>query len=524
MARYPLPFELPIMLDRAQPGLPRQLAEQIRGLVNTNRLQPGDPLPSTRTVAETLAVSRGTVTAAYEQLVGEGYLYSWRGGTTVHPQLPPALMTAVTPAPSTSTTQGSPSTPSAPDDTTPTVITEPQGDLRPSTPDVSVLTSTAWRAAWRRAAAQPSLGYQGAGSSALREQIAEHLRAVRAVAADPQDVVVTAGARDGLRLLITALAASRSTPLTVAVENPGYPSLHQVPVSLGHRVLPVEVDDQGVRIDALDELNAGYAPSDREGPVDLVLITPSHQYPLGSSMSATRRRELIRWAQQHDAVVVEDDYDSELRYVGDPLPALAAMESARGHQGQQGQRGQHVTTLGSFAKTVTPGLGLGYVLVPPQLREDVAALTAHAGTPVSGMVQDAMSIFMAEGGLRRHTARMRREYRRRRDVVMEVFAAGQVPDSVSVLPMDGGLHAVLQLKDAEHERRVMRAASGLGGLGIQALGQYWNRRAAPTDPTNTPNSTNTDDAAPMSGVVLGIGAASEVRLREQLVRLRSVLS
>ncbi|MGO1182775.1 MAG: PLP-dependent aminotransferase family protein [Micrococcaceae bacterium] len=499
MARFAPSFELPLTIDRGAPGLPRQLAEQVRALVHADRLRPGDRMPSTRALAGELGLSRGSVSAAYEQLVEEGYLHSTPGGTVVHPRLAPA--------PAAVSRSGGPpgSGPAVAGQPTPVDAAvsgnralEAGAPLRPGRPDVSVLTSTAWRAAWRAAAASPSLGYAGPGSPMLREQIAEHLRSVRAVAVDPSALVITAGARDGLRLLLTAVSAHRGsdpTPLTVAVEDPGYPSLHQVPASMGHRVLPLPVDDDGLRVDAL--------PTGAAAP-DLVIVTPSHQYPLGSSMSAGRRRDLIRWAQQQRALVVEDDYDSELRYVGDPLPSLAASDTTG-----------RVATLGSFAKLVTPGLGLGYVVVPEDVRAAVTSLTAQAGTPVSGIVQDAMSTFMVQGGLRRHTARMRREYRRRRDAVLEVFDTARTPSSVTVLPMAGGLHAVLQLDDADQESRVIGAARA-AGLGVQGLGDYWNRGAGDAEAPGT-------RPAPMAGVMLGIGESSRQRLVQQLERLRAVL-
>lgn len=488
MARFAPSFELPLSIDRTAPGLPRQLAEQVRALIHADRLRPGDRMPSTRALAQELGVSRGSVSAAYEQLGEEGYLESTPGGTVVHPRLAPA------PAPVSGrepiTTELTESARAWHRDVrreSPMETTR-VAPLRPGRPDVSVLTSTAWRAAWRAAAAQPSLGYVGSGSMTLRRQIAEHLRSVRAMAVDPEALVVTAGARDGLRLLITAAGARHSGPLTVAVEDPGYPSLHQVPASMGHRVLPLPVDDDGLRVDAL--------PTGTHAPA-MVIVTPSHQYPLGSSMSAGRRRDLIRWAQHNNALVVEDDYDSELRYVGDPLPSLAASDTTG-----------RVATLGSFAKLVTPGLGLGYVVVPTDVRQAVTSLTAQAGTPVSGIVQDAMSTFMAQGGLRRHTARMRREYRRRRDVVLQVFEDASMPSSVTVLPMAGGLHAVLTLDDAAQEARVISAARA-AGLGVQGLGDYWSR--------------GTSAQPAMSGVVLGIGETSRERLQQQLEQLRAVL-
>ncbi|MCP3427067.1 PLP-dependent aminotransferase family protein, partial [Rothia sp. AR01] len=497
MPRYPADAEIPVRVDRAAGPIPGQIVEQVRHLLAAGALHPGDPIPSTRGLAERLGVSRGTVTTAYDQLAGEGYLVSDRGSTRINPDLPPSIARSApadgsptpparpgarrpgpTPPAATGTRGRAPTPPARPGSChpgpTPAATSAPTRaatpspaparpvapvDLRPGTPDISSVANTAWRAAWRSAAAHPGLGYGPEGSAELRRELAEYLRLLRSVVASPEDLVVTAGARDGLRLLLTVLSRRHVRPLTVAVEDPGYPSLHRVPQALGHAVVPVPLDAQG--------LDPAGLPSGERRP-DVVLLTPSHQYPLGTSMPVARRLELIRWAEEQDALLVEDDYDSELRYVGDPLPALAALDS------REAGAGGRVVTLGSFAKTLTPGLGLGFVLLPPRIREEVLALRRDAGAPVSAVVQDAVAHYMRSGGFRRHTARMRRDYRRRRDMLARILDAGHLPSGVEVLPMDGGLHAVLRVPGPEDEARVL-AALERAGIAVAALGEYWSR-------------------------------------------------
>ncbi|OIJ34962.1 hypothetical protein BK826_09720 [Rothia kristinae] len=527
MSRHRTDAELPVRIRRGGGPLPTQLAEQIRDLVAVGTLRPGDALPSTRALAIRLGVSRGSVTTAYDQLSGEGFVVADRAGTRITPELPglpprphrhprprrttpeaprrggpaasrAALATGPVAAVATGPGENAAGGPGvhAEATTAPEARTEAASalryDLRPGTPDVSALTTTAWRAAWRAAAAQPSLGHPPQGSAALRRELAEHLRIGRSVPADPEDLLVTGGARDGLRLLLTVLAQRLGRVLTVAVEDPGYPSLHRVPAALGHRVVPVPLDAQG-----LDPAHLEAGPA----RPDVVLVTPSHQYPLGASMPAARRAELLAWAVEREALLVEDDYDSELRYVGDPLPALAAMDTARYGAGDR------VATLGSFAKTLTPGLGLGFLLMPPQLRRQLLAHKRDAGAPVSGIVQDAMTGFLAEGGLRRHTARMRREYRRRRDLLARVLAPDRLPPGVRVLPMDGGLHTVVELPDGQGtagERRLVDALVRQE-VGVAGLTGYWSRPGA------------------RAGLVVGFGGLSEPRLEEALRRLRTAL-
>lgn len=418
-------------------SIPGDIAAELRQRITEGTLRPGDLLESSRVAAAQRGVSRGSVVSAYEQLIGEGYLLATHGGTRVHPRL------SVSPVPASSK-----ETTAAP--TSELLV------LRPGVPDSLGLTSTVWRSAWRRAAAEPS-AYPAPGSPRLREQIAAHLRATRSVDVDPSALFITAGARDGLQQLLRVL------PGRVAVEDPGFPMLHAVPRAMGREVVETRSDERGIRIDDLDAKSPA-----------VVLVMPNHQYPTGRMMSAARRFELVEWAKSTGAIIVEDDYDSELRR---SHPALVALDP-----------GGQVAMLGSFAKTLSPAIGLGYLIVPEKVRAQVAQLA----TPVSGIVQDAMSDFLAEDGLRRHTARMRRDYERRRKLFAQVFPEG--------MTMDGGLHAVIEVPDETAAVARARAA----GFGVDGLGSYWS-------------------SATRSGVVVGLGTHTDDRLRCLLGQLRDVL-
>ncbi|HST71251.1 MAG TPA: PLP-dependent aminotransferase family protein [Kocuria rosea] len=504
--RHPHDVELPVHVDRDDPApLPAQLVQQLRGLVVSGTLRPGDPLPSTRGLAARLGISRGSVVAAYDQLHGEGYLHATNGATVVHPDLarPGAGSPAARPEPAP------PAVPRRP------ARGRPMIDLTPGRPDTARLATPQWRAAWRDAAAAAA----GAappppqGSEALREQIAEHLRLMRGVVRDPGELFVTTGARDGLQLLLAVLQGHAGRPLRVAVEDPGYPSLRRVPERLGHEVLPVPIDDHGLdpaRLPA-GAWSRGGAWEVERAP-DAVVVTPSHQYPLGASMPAARRLELLGWARAHDALVVEDDYDSELRYVGEPLPALASLDRAPGAAAEAPAPGRllgaggHVATLGSFTKVLAPGLGVGYLLAPPALRDELLHLRTDLGNPASAVVQDAMARFLAGGGLRRHTARMRREYRRRRDLLTTALTG--VP-GIRAVPMDGGLHAVLEFTGEvplEEQDVVARAAAA--GVRVAALGSYWAEAAR----------------GGRRGVVVGFGATGAARGADALPDALAVLA
>lgn len=487
--RHPHDIDVPLSLDRtSQVALPLQIAAGLRRAVESGVLRPGDPLPSTRTLAARLEVSRGTVVAAFDQLHGEGWLLADRGATRVDPDL--ARHQVAGPAPVQGTTGPEPA------------ATGPAGaglvDLRPGQPDVSAVVGGDWRAAWRAASAGVGRRHEPAGSLRLRTALAEHLRLARGTLASPDDLIVTAGVRDGCQLLLTALARRVGRPLVVAVEDPGYPALRRIPATLGHEVRPVPVDADGLVVEALAR---GATP-------DLVLVTPSHQYPLGGAMPVARRLDLLAWAGEHDVLVVEDDYDGELRFTGEPVAALAALDRrADGH-------GRHVVTLGSFATVLAPGLGAGHALLPPALRTDLVALREALGSPVASTVQDALTHYLDAGALRRHTARMRRRYRTRRDLAVSALDG---LTGVRVRPMAGGLHGVVELvgADAERERTLVSAAADHGVL-VAGMAGYWAGEAAAPGPAS-PTAAD----LPQHGLVVGLGAE---RLAEGLDLLREALT
>ncbi|MFB6575154.1 MocR-like pyridoxine biosynthesis transcription factor PdxR [Kocuria palustris] len=445
--------ELTVVLERSGAlPLPVQLADGIRSQVASRALAPGDALPSTRLLASRLGVSRGTVVSAYDQLIGEGYLRAEQGRpTTVHPGLErihpstPASLPGSAPSPS----PGSPSSfspaprtsgfgegpiphpaPVADDavDGLP-VREEHLLDLRPGQPDTSRVEGPAWRAAWRHAAGQPlPVRPDPAGQSVLRRASAEHLRLMRALPASPDRLVITAGAREGLSLLLGTLSArSGRARLRVGVETPGYPTLRAAVEALGHERVACPVDDDGLRVDLL--------PAGDDAP-DVLIVTPSHQYPLGGSLSLQRRLELLEWAQRHDVLIVEDDFDSELRYVGAPLPTLSALDPT----------GASVALLGTFSALLSPALATGYLVLPDPWLDPVLERRRQLGVPVSALTQAAIAHLLDSGYLRRHTRRMRSVYARRRDRIRAAFAETR---RARLAPMHGGVDVVITTDDEE---------------------------------------------------------------------------
>lgn len=496
--RHARDTDLPLTVDRtASTGLGEQLVRQIRELVARGVLRPGDPLPSSRALAARLGISRGTVTSAWDVLAGEGYLVADRGATRITPHLdmrrdtgPVARAAAATadaprarpsgPVPggdaAASPRAGQHSTPTSPragipaagipaPTTSPALPSQRTArrsaarpemiDLRPGKSAITSLDTPAWRGAWRDAASGVATGRTL--RTDLRDHLADYLRLNRGIVRSPEDILVTAGVRDGLQLALRVLGLAHGRRLRVAVENPGYPALRRVVRALGHIALPVGVDEHGLVPEHLPSGWWGGAGRWDVAPApDAIVLTPGHQYPLGGTMPVTRRMELLAWAREHGALVLEDDYDSELRHSAQPLPALGALDTAR----------DTVVTLGSFAKVLGSSVGVGHLVAPDSLLPDLARTRAELGSPVSLIAQEALARFVDSGEFQRHTARMRRSFRRRRSLLSDVL--GGLPH-VSVLPVAGGAHAVLAVpdEDATIERARRR------GVLVGALGEYW---------------------------------------------------
>ncbi|WP_297105219.1 MocR-like pyridoxine biosynthesis transcription factor PdxR [Tessaracoccus sp.] len=456
---------LPLLLDRG-PGegsLPARIAAEFRRLIGETVLAPGDVVPSSRALAAHLGVSRGSVVAAYDQLLAEGYLSATVGrSTVVNPHLrrvhPALRAVSVRPLRDGPTTSGAPAT----------------LDLRPGQPWAADVVGAAWKAAWREASAARVDGTVPAmGLPKLRSAWAEHLRRMRAVLRDPAQIAVSGGGREGFALLLLALGEGNPSRLRVGVEEPGYPSLRRVPTRFGATVVPVPVDERGLRVEDL--------PAGSDAP-DLLIVTPSHQYPLGGSLPVDRRQMLLDWARRHRVVVVEDDYDSELRYTSDPLPALAALDDPVDGR---------VVLLGTLAKILTPALATGFLALPAWLVPAVAEARAELGQPVGLVAQRAVAEYLDSGALRLHTQRVRNRYRRRRAQV--VAALSGVP-GLRVSPMDGGLHAVVETRRSEADVVAELAARGVT---VSPLSEYWS-------------------GAGSSGIVFGFGAVSEAELAHGL--------
>jgi GntR family transcriptional regulator/MocR family aminotransferase len=485
-----LDVDLHLAVDPAS-GRRIGLEHALREAIRDGRLAPGVRLPSTRTLAVELGLARGTVSAAYDQLVAEGHLVAVRGsGTRVASAAgrdsangPGALGTTLRPG--TSGELRSATTLSRPSE-----LRHLAHDLRPGTPDLSRFPRAAWLRAARRAVnAAPSevFGYgDPRGRIELRRALAEYLGRTRGVLADPEHMVIVSGTLQGLSLLGQVLGGG------VAMEDPYMPLFRQAVRATGAEVVPLPVDDDGARVDLL---------SGRDfRDVGTVVVTPSHQYPIGCTLHPARRQALAEWARA-GRYVVEDDYDGEFRYDRQPVGAL------------QGVLPDHTVYLGTASKTLGPGVRLAWMVLPEPLVGPVTEAKRHADHQSETLGQVTLAEFIASHDYDRHIRASRLRYRRRRDLLAERLRsrAGRPAAGFAVEGIAAGLHALVRLEPAGmREDEVLQRASGFG-LALEGLGDLWDRAAKIS-------------ASRPQGVVVGFGCPTEAAYPRALDALVRALS
>jgi GntR family transcriptional regulator/MocR family aminotransferase len=355
-----------------------ELAGALRAAIQDGRLEAGIALPASRRLAVQLGVSRGVTSDAYDQLASEGYL-------RVAPRAAPVVAEVA-------------SVPAAAEEP---VVAGWRYDFNPVTPDVALFPRRGWVRAVDRALRQSpdaALDYgDHRGRPELRAAISGYLARVRGVRADPGRIVITQGFTQALSLICQVLAASGRG--TVAVETPSQPGLWETVRRAGPRLVGCPVGAEGVDPAALADLGA-----------DAAVVAPAHQFPSGTVLSALRRHALIDWATAHDGLIVEDDYDAEFRYDRTAVGAVQGLDPGR------------VAHVGTTAKTLAPGLRLGWITAPAWLAEQLpeAKSAADSGSPV--IAQIALANLIISGEYERHIVRARRTYRRRRDLLLHALS------------------------------------------------------------------------------------------------------
>ncbi|AKZ57695.1 GntR family transcriptional regulator [Streptomyces ambofaciens ATCC 23877] len=431
-------FGVDLHLDRSgRPGLRRGLTDALREAVRGGRLAPGTRLPSSRSLAGDLGVARNTVAEVYADLVAEGWLTARQGSGTRVAERTPATPGRRRPAPSRPAPHRREPAP-------------PAYDLVPGTPELASFPRTRWLRAARRAltaAPDRALGYgDPRGHVELRTALAGYLSRARGVHADPDRIVVCSGFLGGLGVLTDLL--HRRGARSLAVESYGLPHHRRLIRRTGLDMPPLPFDDRGTRLP--DDPIAAQA----------VLLTPSHQFPLGLPLLPERRTALIDWARGTGGLVLEDDYDGELRYDRQPVGALQGLDPDR------------VVYLGTASKSLAPALRLGWLVLPGSLVEE--AMDAMAGRIPGVLDQLTLAEFIGSGDYDRHVRAARLRYRRRRDALVAALAE-RAPE-VRVTGIAAGMHAVLRLPPGT-EQQFVRAAAW-HGLAVQGMSMFRHPEAA----------------------------------------------
>ena len=488
MARTTQVIDLPFItkIDKKAGHISLQLIQVLREAVQHGQLQSGDPLPSSRELAQTLRVARGTVIEAYDQLLAEGVLESRaRAGTYVAHALNSSnkqqklsrknnVMTITTSA---------------------RAFAEVLKDFKPlphlpfavSVPINRTQPNDTWRKFGNRFRARGEgipTGYEDPqGILSLREAIADYVRRSRSVRCTPEQIIITTGTQQALYICSQILFEAQDQ---VWVEDPAY---RGTTATLAHSIqkiqmVAVPVDAEGIQV----ERGIALAKSARAA-----FVTPSHQYPLGMSMSLARRNALLAWAKNQNAWIIEDDYDSELRYSGQPFPSLQGLDPSR------------VIYLGTFSKVLFPSLRLGYAIVPEVLVDAFCGLKALIDRHSASADQHVLAAFIREGYLERHIRRIRNVYAEKRKEQIAMIKQIIPTELAHLEPGDQGLHMVLWLADGINDLEI--AASALrDGVAIKAI-----------SPTFTHDHKR-------SGLIIGLGDFETADMRIAIQKLSRLLA
>ncbi len=483
--------QLPIKIDRAAPQtLQFQLFHGIQALILSGYLRPNELLPPFRELASQLQLSRNTVILAYQRLISEGYLETRPGvGTYVTGTLPERALHIQQTTPGTSEN----------DDFLarrhpflfhgdlheifPPRRHRPEIDFFVGRPDSTSFPGKLWSRLLTRKIAHGHGGMTEYGDPAglpdLRAAIADHLAPARGIKADPDQIIIVAGIQEALNLLSRLLVASETR---IAIESPCYQGAAYVFQAARAKILPVPVDDQGLDVDAL--------PS---GPVGVIYVTPSHQYPLGSTLSLERRLKLLEWAWDTGAYIIEDDYDSDFRYQGAPLFALAGLD-----------RHESVIYLGTFSKSIGAGIRVGYIVAPHALARPLTALKGLLNNGNPWLEQAVLAEFLHSGSFAHHLRKIRKLYLSRRNTLIDCLHE-HFGDSL-ISGAEGGMHIAWTLPPGLPDADKLAACALEAGVGIYPL-------------AGGACSFIADDHQRRRLLMLGFSSVSESKIRDGIGRL-----
>ena len=482
-------FPTPIAIDRASPTpLHRQIYGWYRDGIADGSLRPGQPLPSTRALARELGVSREPVLSAFDQLAAEGYVEGMVGSCTrvsaTIPRAPSPAFRDDGEAAADGLAGRRPSRRALALIAADSPWLAHPGAFRASMPSLDSFPAAIWATLVARHSRRSTLATNGYGDPMghlpLREAVARYLGASRGVRCCADQVMIVSGSQQGLHLAARVLLDPGDR---VLMEEPGYPGAHAAFASAQLDVVPVPLDREGLAVAE----GALLAPGARAA-----YVTPSHQYPLGVGMSAARRLELLSWARDRGAWVLEDDYDSEYRFGAHPVPALQGLDAAR-----------RTIYVGTFSKVMFPALRAGYLVVPGDLVAAFRAVREADDIFPATPLQAALADFLAEGHFARHLRRMRLIYSRRRTHLAKALS-DRLAGELDVCGIEAGMHLTGLFRHRTDDAEVARRLSELGVSTIPLSTCFLGRPAA-------------------AGLVLGYGNADEPELDRGVAALEALL-
>jgi GntR family transcriptional regulator / MocR family aminotransferase len=489
---------IPLRLDGDGPKY-AQLYRALRDGILAGRMRPGTQLPASRALAHDLHVSRPVVITAYQQLLAEGYVATRHGsGTYVAPELPEGALRA----------RRISAEPTAPRATKPVALSSyarrltraqlevpvsrpaPRApglvDFRYGQPSPNDFPRATWsRIASRLARRFPATALRygdPAGQRALREAVADHLRRYRAVECETDQVIIVSGSQQAIDLAARVVVDPGDL---VVLEEPQYQGAREAFATMGARLVPVAVDDDGIDPERL----ASLAPRAR-----LLYLTPSHQFPSGAVLPIARRLAVLEWAQRADAVVLEDDYDGEFHYEAHPLPSVQGLD-----------RSGRVLYMGTFSKVLAPALRLAYLVLPPALVDVVRRAKWLSDRHSSAFEQLVLAEFIGRGEFERHLRRTRKRHSRRREALLAAVAK-HLGGQVRIAGAQAGMHVVLWLADrdaAESEEIARRALTN--GVRVYPITPYYM------------------GSPPSAGLLIGYAGESEARIARGIAGLAEAM-
>ena len=474
-------YELTIEL-RSNTGrcLYEQIYDHIKQEIRVGRLSVGERLPSTRSLAEYLQIARSTVDLAYEQLVSEGYIEArpYKGYFVCRVE----ELFQFTEA------EGKGQQPERRMPVSHDVKLAQNGagkteadvlyDFSPTKIDMSHFPFSVWKKITKNILSDSNAKLFSQGNSqgdmGLRETIAKYLHSSRGVNCRPEQIIIGAG-NDYLLMLLEKIIGEK---VRIAMENPTYLRAYKIFESFGWPITTVDMDEYGMQVSGLNKTDAR-----------LVYVMPSHQYPTGTVMPIGRRNELLKWAgKEQDRYLIEDDYDSEFRYKGKPIPSLQASD----------QRGK-VIYIGTFSKSIAPAIRVSYMVLPEKLLQQYRERCHFYSTTVSRIDQKILDEFIWDGYFERYLNKMRKFYKDKHDMLMELLKP--FGDQFEITGENAGLHLLLTAKNGEPEENLIRKAAA-EGVKVYGLSESF-----------------IDKKAESSTVIIGYGGMSEENMRQGIERL-----